>query len=158
MHHLHVCVEFAYVWPNNSRMKDLALWLYQRMILRDWYNSSLQANWLTWFNSHSNTPLQRAESFALLCWYIYMLVLLLLLLLAVHPWLLGIHHLYTYMLLKKVSTPLIDVSLDAGYMFISILLLLRWYSPLEVQLWWQGRYSIFDHWRPIVLCWLNSHC
>jgi len=87
----------------------------------------------------------------------YTLVLLLLLLLAVHPWLLGINHLYIYTLLKKVSTLLIDASLDTGYMFISILLLLWWwYSPLEVQLWWRGCYSIFIHWRLIVLCWLNS--
>ena len=102
MHHLHVCVEFTYAWLNDSRMKDLALWLYQRMIPRDWYNSSLQANWLTRFNPHSNTPLQRAGAFALLFQYIYTLVLLLLLLLAVHPWLLGINHLYLYVVEKSI--------------------------------------------------------
>ena len=77
----------------------------------------------------------------------YTLVLLLLFLLAVHPWLLGMHHLYTYTLLKKVSTLSVDATLDAGYMFILILLLVQWYPPLEVQLWWRRRYSILVHWR-----------
>ena len=104
-----------------------ALTLPTDVIPRDWYNSSLQANWLTRFNPHSNTPLQRAGAFALhvdifirwfCCYCCYW------------PSTLGCwaYIIYiSYTLLKKVSTPSIDASLDAGYMFISILLLMRWY-------------------------------
>ena len=54
------------------------------------------------------------------------------------------HKSFIYLYVAEKSIHIVDrCFVDAGYMFISILLLLRWwYSPLEVQLWWRGCYSI----------------